>query len=166
MTAEITCKWCSKPILPGEPSAYAPTVGYHEHMHCVTARGSTSVTLPSDSAQLQDAISALRSLNKALIARAEAAEKRYQAAVHGRMQFRQAFREARAREAVLKARIDREALERISNLAAERAAKNAGVAPQLLYAPILWTLQDALHGDHPNADLPTGAARPSEETRG
>jgi len=31
----------------------------------------------------------------------------------------------------------------IAKDAAERTARNAGVAPQLLYAPILWALQDA-----------------------
>jgi hypothetical protein len=32
----------------------------------------------------------------------------------------------------------------IARDASERVAKNAGVAPQLCYAPILWALQDAL----------------------
>jgi hypothetical protein len=30
----------------------------------------------------------------------------------------------------------------IAKDASERAAKNTGVAPELLYAPILWTLED------------------------
>lgn len=34
-------------------------------------------------------------------------------------------------------------LAEIAKDASERAAKNASVAPQLLYAPILWALQDA-----------------------
>ena len=33
-------------------------------------------------------------------------------------------------------------LKHIAKEASERAAKNAGVAPELLYAPILWTLEE------------------------
>jgi hypothetical protein len=35
-------------------------------------------------------------------------------------------------------------LKQIAKEASERAAKNAGVAPELLYAPIIWTLEDEL----------------------
>ena len=33
-------------------------------------------------------------------------------------------------------------LERLAKKVSERAAKNAGIAPQLLYAPVLWALED------------------------
>jgi len=57
-------------------------------------------------------------------------------------------------------------LEDIAKDASERAAKNAGVAPQLLYAPILWALQDAAEINRilnmPEAELATELAKDGE----
>jgi hypothetical protein len=40
-------------------------------------------------------------------------------------------------------------IQRIATAAAEGVAKNAGIAPQLAFAPILWALEGALNGSKP-----------------
>ena len=43
-------------------------------------------------------------------------------------------------------------LNHIAKEASERAAHNAGISPELLYAPILWVLQDNLQFEPKPAD--------------